>query len=82
MNESCGRPAGPTTEEGGPGEPAADEPEPDPRDEARDVPPASPGYPDTSLSDPDARPRNVDPLDPRRPGRPTDDPLDPNGHVI
>ena len=36
---------------------------------------------ETSLSDPD-RPRTVDPLDPRKPGRPTGDPLDPDGHVI
>lgn len=36
---------------------------------------------DTSLSDPD-RPRTVDPLDPRKPGRETGDPLDPDGHVI
>lgn len=36
---------------------------------------------DTSLSDPD-RPKTVDPLDPRKPGRATGDPLDPDGHVI
>ena len=36
---------------------------------------------ETSLSDPD-RPRTVDPLDPRKPGRATGDPLDPDGHVI
>jgi hypothetical protein len=82
MNESFGRTAGPTTEEGAPGEPVAHEPQPDPLDRARDVQPASRGLADTLLSDPDARPRNVDPLDPRRPGRPTDDPLDPDGHVI
>lgn len=35
----------------------------------------------TSLSDPD-RPRTVDPLDPRKPGRESGDPLDPDGHVI
>lgn len=36
---------------------------------------------DTSLSDPD-RPKTEDPLDPRKPGRATGDPLDPDGHVI
>ncbi|MDQ0577763.1 hypothetical protein [Agromyces albus] len=36
---------------------------------------------ETSLSDPD-RPKTVDPLDPRKPGRATGDPLDPDGHVI
>lgn len=82
MNESFGRTAGPTTEAGASEEPSAREPKPDLRDRARDVPPAPHGHPETSLSDPDARPRSVDPLDPRRPGRPTTDPLDPDGHVI
>ncbi len=86
MNQSFGRASGPTTKEGAPAEPGAHDPEPGPvpdlRELARDASPASRRFPDTSLSDPDARPRNVDPLDPRRPGRPTDDPLDPDGHVI
>ena len=60
--------------------------------EEREEPPARNGrrrhdhehgdvFGDTSLSDPD-RPRPVDPLDPRKPGRETGDPLDPDGHVI
>ncbi len=82
MDESFGRTAGPTTEAGAPDEPGAHESRRALRDRARDVPPASPGYPDTSLSDPEARPRSVDPLDPRRPGRPNGDPLDPDGHLV
>lgn len=82
MDESFGRTAGPTTETGAPDGSGAHEPRPTLRGRVRDVPPASPGYPDNALSDPDARPRSVDPLDPRRPGRPNDDPLDPDGHLV
>jgi len=82
MDESFGRTAGPTTEASAPEAPDAREPKPDLRHRVRDLPPASPWYGETSLSDPDARPRSIDPLDPHRPGRPNNDPLDPDGHVI
>jgi hypothetical protein len=77
MPQSIGRTTGPTTE--------ADEPDArqNPRDERnsarRNPPPVD--YEDTALSDP-ARRRSLDPLDPRRPSRETNDPLDPDGHVI
>jgi hypothetical protein len=77
MQQSIGRTTGPTTE--------ADEPDArkNPRDERnsarRNPPPVD--YEDTALSDP-ARRRSLDPLDPRRPSRETNDPLDPDGHVI
>lgn len=77
MNESFGRASGPTTEADSP-----HESKPDIRNRVRDVPPVSHGYGETALSDPDAKPRSVDPLDQHRPGRPTNDPLDPDGHVI
>ena len=81
MQQSIGRTTGPTTE--------ADQPDArqhtrqNPRDERssarRNPPPVD--YEDTALSDP-ARRRSVDPLDPHRPSRETNDPLDPDGHVI
>ena len=46
----------------------------------RDVPPARLRE-DTGMIDLDELQRSIDPLDLRRPGRPTNDPLDP-GHVI
>jgi hypothetical protein len=71
MDESIGRTPEPTT----------DTPPPDPIQRARDVlPPVE--YEGTPLSDPDARQRSVDPLDPHAPSRETNDPLDPDGHVI
>jgi hypothetical protein len=77
MEQSIGRSAAPTTE--------ADEPDTprltrDERDRARRNPPPV-DYEDTALSDPSRR-RSVDPLDPHRPSRETNDPLDPDGHVI
>jgi hypothetical protein len=71
MDQSIGRVPEPTT----------DTPPPDPKHQARDVlPPVE--YEGTPLSDPDARRRSVDPLDPHAPSRETNDPLDPDGHVI
>lgn len=76
MEKSIGSP-GPTTAGG----PDADASDTDARHIARDVPPPV-GYEGTVLSDPDAGMRSVDPLDPRAPSRETNDPLDPDGHVI
>lgn len=71
MDESIGRAPEPTT----------DTPPPDPLQRVRDVlPPVE--YEDTPLSDPHARQRSADPLDPHAPSRETNDPLDPDGHVI
>jgi hypothetical protein len=47
----------------------------------RDVPPSLMRE-DTGIIDLDEVQRSIDPLDPRRPGRPTNDPLDPAGGVI
>lgn len=46
----------------------------------RDLPPSSIGD-DTGIIDLDAVQRAVDPLDERRPGRPTNDPLNPEAHL-
>lgn len=46
----------------------------------RDLPPSSGEGP--SLSDPDARRGDGDPLDAHKPGVKREDPLDPDGHVI
>ena len=77
MEQSIGRATEPTTEAGAP----------DARDHGtavlhrvRDVPPARLRE-DTGMIDLDELQRSIDPLDLRRPGRPTNDPLDP-GHVI
>jgi hypothetical protein len=80
MDQSSGRPEGPTTELSRPGT-RTREADPDQRRRVRDVRPPV-GYGDTVLSDPDRRSRNVDPLDPRKPSRENNDPLDPDGHVI
>ena len=77
MEQSIGRSAAPTTEAD---EPDAREHTPDARIGARRTPPPV-DYDDTALSDPSRR-RSVDPLDPHRPSRETNDPLDPDGHVI
>jgi len=76
MEQSIGRSAAPTTEADAP---EAREHTPDARSVRRTLPPVD--YEDTALSDP-ARRRAVDPLDPHRPSRETNDPLDPDGHVI
>jgi hypothetical protein len=81
MEMSSGRPEAPTTELNG-SDTRTREADPDHQHHARDVAPSPFGYGDTALSDPDRRPRNVDPLDPRRPGRENNDPLDPGDHVI
>lgn len=92
MQQSIGRDSEPTTQAGRPDaratEPESDAPESDARKRdadilrrVRDVPPAA-GYEDTALSDPNAKQRSVDPLDAHKPGRPSGDPLDPDGHVI
>lgn len=77
MEQSIGRSAAPTTEAD---EPDAREHTPDTPSSVRRTPPPV-DYEDTALSDP-ARRRVVDPLDPHRPSRETNDPLDPDGHVI
>lgn len=83
MDESIGRTSEPTT----PPTPAnptagpAAAPESAARRGVRDVlPPVE--YEGTVLSDPTAGNRSVDPLDPHAPSRETNDPLDPDGHVI
>ena len=53
----------------------------DVRRRLRDVPPSLMRE-DTGIIDLDELQRSVDPLDPRMPGRPTGDPLDPAGGVI
>ncbi|WP_448808345.1 hypothetical protein [Agromyces bauzanensis] len=85
MDKAIDRAPEPTTPVPGP-DAAAPEPAPAPefdpgiRDRVRDVlPPVE--YDGTVLSDPDAAPRSVDPLDPHFPSRETGDPLDPDGHV-
>lgn len=55
-------------------------PGPDLRALVRDLPPAV-EVDGPILSDPDARPRSSDPLDPHAPSRETGDPLDPDGRV-
>lgn len=80
MEQSIGRASQPTTQASAPD---ADErrADSDVRTRVRDVPPPV-RYDDTALSDPDAKQRPADPLDPRLPSRETGDPLDPDGHVI
>jgi hypothetical protein len=95
MEGSIGRATEPTTEAGGPDarEIAAlefDAPElhtpefdADVRRRVRDLPPSmmreDTGIEDTGIIDLDELQRSIDPLDARRPGRPTGDPLDPDG---
>jgi hypothetical protein len=90
MDQSLGRATAPTTEAGGPDAPAPaptlDEPDTSnlpPRviGRVRDLPPSG-RYDDTGMTDLDELQRAMDPLDPRKPGREKDDPLDPDGHVI
>ena len=93
MEQSIGRTTEPTTEAGESdareiAAPELDAPElhtpeldDDVRRRLRDVPPSLMRE-DTGITDLDAVQRAVDPLDPRRPGRPTGDPLDPAGGVI
>ena len=77
MDLSIGRTTDPTTPTG---EPDAREHTRDEQSGARRKP--SPGdYGETALSDPSRRPSD-DPLDPHKPSRETNDPLDPDGHVI
>lgn len=78
MDQSLGRTTEPTTE--------ADAPDartrrPDVLGRVRDVPPSG-RFDDTGIIDLDELQRSVDPLDPRKPGRASSDPLDPDGHVI
>ena len=93
MEQSTGRTTEPSTEADAPdaraiATPGLDAPEPhipeldaEVRRRLRDVPPALMRE-DTGILDLDEVQRSIDPLDPRRPGRPTNDPLDPTGHVI
>ena len=93
MEESTGRATEPSTEADAPdaretATPVLDAPElhtpevdADVRRRLRDVPP-SPMREDTGIVDLDELQRSIDPLDPRMPGRPTGDPLDPTGGVI
>ena len=93
MEQSIGRDTEPTTEAGAPdareiAAPELDAPElhtpeldADVRRRLRDVPPSLLRE-DTGILDLDELQRSIDPLDPRRPGRPTGDPLDPSGGVI
>ena len=96
MEQSIGRATEPTTDGGTSDAGRSDSPElvapeaPEPRNadidaEVRQAParrPAGAMPEDTGITDLDALQRSVDPLDLRRPGRPTNDPLDPDGHVI
>lgn len=77
MDQSIGRATEPTTAD----EPDARAPRPDVSGRVRDVPPSG-RWEDTGIIDLDELQRSVDPLDPRKPGRATSDPLDPDGHVI
>jgi hypothetical protein len=77
MEQSIGRTAEPTTQAD---EPDAREHTPGGQPVTRRNPPPA-DYEDTVLSDPSRRP-SVDPLDPHKPSRETNDPLDPDGHVI
>jgi hypothetical protein len=78
MDQSLGRTTEPTTEADAPD---ARAPRPDVSGRVRDVPPSG-RWEDTGIIDLDELQRSVDPLDPRKPGRATSDPLDPDGHVI
>jgi hypothetical protein len=82
MEQSIGRATEPTTEEGGPDAPEPHTPDVDAdvRRRVRDVPPSMMRG-DTGIIDLDELQRSIDPLDARRPGRPTGDPLDPDGGV-
>jgi hypothetical protein len=77
MEQSIGRATEPTTEAGAPDAYHLIEV----LHHVRDVPPARMRE-DTGMIDLDELQRSIDPLDPRSPGRPTNDPLDPDGHVI
>ena len=93
MEESIGRDTAPTTEADAPDAGQLDPPElvapaphtpqldADVRRRLRDLPPSIMRE-DTGITDLDELQRAVDPLDPRMPGRPTGDPLDPAGGVI
>jgi hypothetical protein len=83
MEQSSGRIEAPTTETGGPDARAleAQAIEEEIRSRVRDVAPAA-AYDDTSPLKASELRRAADPLDPRRPSRETDDPLDPGSHVI
>lgn len=76
MEESFGRTTEPTTEADGMGGRDARPPDRDRHQRERE-----PGRRTAGPSDPDVGARNADPLDARRPGRPNDDPLDPDGQV-
>jgi hypothetical protein len=90
MEQSIGRDTEPTTEAGAPDAREIDSPElvapdfhtpevdADVRRRLRDLPPSMMRE-DTGIIDLDEVQRSIDPLDPRRPGRPTNDPLDPTG---
>ena len=88
MDQSLGRVTEPTTEAGGPDAPEAastpDHPDaptpPGVFGRVRDLPPSG-RYEDTGITDLDELQRHIDPLDPRRPRRLTDDPLDPERDV-
>ncbi|WP_173922740.1 hypothetical protein [Agromyces sp. Marseille-P2726] len=76
MQQSAGRTEAPTTETAGPEVGVPD----DLHHVARDVTPAA-AYDDpadAAIEPPPVR----DPLDPRKPSRASDDPLDPGSHVI
>jgi hypothetical protein len=93
MEESIGRDTAPTTEAAAPDAGQLDSPElvapalqtsqleADVARRLRDLPPSTLRE-DTGITDLDELQRELDPLDPRRPGRPTGDPLDPDGGVI
>ena len=93
MEQSTGRTTEPSTEADAPdaretATPVLDAPElhtpeldADVRRRLRDMPPSLLGD-DTGIIDLDEVQRSIDPLDPRMPGRPTGDPLDPAGGVI
>lgn len=93
MEQSIGRTTEPTTEADEPDARKIATPEPDAREfhtpeldadvrrRLRDLPPSMMRE-DTGIIDLDEVQRSIDPLDPRRPGRPTNDPLDPAGGVI
>ena len=77
MDQSSGRTDAPTTDPGGPDAHALDD---EIRRRVRDVPPAA-AYDTGALKASELR-SAADPLDPRRPSRDSDDPLDPGSHVI
>ena len=77
MDLSIGRTTDPTTPTDAPD---AREHTPDEQSRPRRTPPPD-DFEDTALSDPSRHP-SVDPLDPHKPSRETNDPLDPDGHVI